>query len=177
MSALPAAAASTLEEIVNETSLQLGPIFEQMEWAEEEIDQAQGRHPAQASLLWTTFRLFVPTSDLMRTELVYRSHCRELLERVAAGEDARPGTNAELAIACCETSQLAPMTTAGAGLYMRVWARAFPDQPLVDNEEQLGHYEALESRAIDDHEAVLRRKLSQPWRRLDATPHQAQLPL
>lgn len=65
MSALPSRAATTLEEIVQETSLQLGPIFEQMEWAEAEIEQAQRRHPVQAALLWTTFRLMVPTQDLM----------------------------------------------------------------------------------------------------------------
>jgi ISXO2 transposase-like protein len=36
-----------------------------MEWAEAEIEQAQRRHPVQAALLWTTFRLMVPTQDLM----------------------------------------------------------------------------------------------------------------
>lgn len=53
-----------------------------------------------------------------------------------------------MAIACCETSLLAPLTTTGAGFYMRVWARAFPDQPLVDAGEQLGHHQALEGRAM-----------------------------
>lgn len=176
MSALPAAP-TTLDELVEQTCSELGSIFEQMEWAEDEIEHAQRRHPAKTALLWTTFRLLVPTHDIMRTEFVYRSHCRELLERAAAGEDTRPGTYAEMAIACCETSLLAPLSTAGAGFYMRVWARAFPDQPLIDADEQLGHYEALERRAMDDHEAVLRRKLGRPQRRLGTMPEQERLPL
>jgi hypothetical protein len=178
MSALPSAAATTLEEIVNETSLQLGPIFEQMEWAEDEIEQAQRRHPAQAALLWTTFRLMVPTQDLMGTEFVYRSHCRELLERVARRQDTRLGTAAELVIACSHTSQLAPLTTAGAGLYMRIWAKAFPTGPAVGGGR--GRHdpkEARESDLMDDHEGVMRQKLSRPWRTLVAAPQQTELPL
>jgi hypothetical protein len=173
----PPAAPPGLDELVQQTRSQLGSIFEQMEWAEDEIEQAQRRHPAQAALLWTTFRLLVPTRDIMRTEFVYRSHSRELLERVAAGKDTRPGTYAEMAIACCETSLLAPLSTAGAGFYMRVWAKAFPDQPLLDADEQLGHCEALEGNAMDDHENVLRQKLSRPRRRLDTAPEQKRLPL
>ncbi len=78
---------TTPQAIYNELQCQLGPIFEAMEWAEDEITQAQQRHPAKADLQWTTFKLLVPTHDLMRTEFVYRSHVRELLERVACGED------------------------------------------------------------------------------------------
>ena len=161
------AAHTTLEEIVNETSLQLGPIFAQMEWAEDEIEQAQYRHPDQAALLWTTFRLMVPTQDLMRTEFVYRSHCRELLERVARAQDTRPGTAAEVTIACCHTSQLAPLNSTGSGLYMRMWAKAFPDRPAFEDvAERLEHYEALKGDAMDDQEATMRQKLGQAWRTL-----------
>jgi len=171
----PAPAATTLEGIVQATSLQLGPIFQQMECAEDEIEQAQRRHPQLADLLWTTFRLMLPTQDLMRTEFVYRSHCRELLERVARGEDTRPGTSAELAIACCH---LAPLSTAGAGLYMRMWTKAFADQPPFPGaDERLDHYEAIEGSVMDEHEAAMRRKLGQSWRTLSATAEQTELPL
>ncbi len=172
------AGATTVQDIFQEACSQLAPIFQQMEWAEDEIQQAQRRHPAQADLLWTTFRLLQPTLDLMRTELAYRSHCRELLERVARGQDTRPGTSAELAMACSETSLLAPLTTSGSGLYLRVWAKAFPDRPVMDDGgERLAHHEALKGDVIDEHEAVMRRKLSQPWRRLDVAPEQTELPL
>lgn len=66
----------------------------------------------------------LPTQDLLRTEFVYRSHRRELRERVARGQDTRPGTAAKLVIARSHNGQLAPLTTAGAGLCMRMWARA-----------------------------------------------------
>jgi hypothetical protein len=169
---------TAVHEIVEQASRQLGPIFAQMEWAEDEIERAQRRHPARAALLWTTFRLLVPTQDLMRTEFVYRSHCRELLERAAAGEDTRPGTSAELAIACCNTSLIAPLTTSGSGLYLRVWVKAFPDHPVFDDgTERLDHYEALEGAAMDEHEAAMRRKFSQPWRTLPVGPEQKELPL
>jgi hypothetical protein len=167
MSARRAAATLSVDDIVNQTSLQLGPIFEQMGWAEDEIEQAQYRHPDQAALLWTTFRLMVPTQDLMRTEFVYRSHCRELLERAARGQDTRPGTAAELVIVCCHTSQLAPLNTTGAGLYMRMWGKAFPDQPAFEDvADRLDHYEALKGEVMDEQEATMRQKLVQPWRTL-----------
>jgi hypothetical protein len=160
-----------------ETFSQLGPIFQQMEWAEEEIELAQRLHPVQADLLWTTCRLLVPTHELMRTEFVYRSHCRELLERVADGQDTRPGTSAEVAIACSQTSLLAPLTTSGTGLYLRAWAKAFPDRPIADDSsDRLAHHEALKGDVVDEHEAMVRRKLSQPLRRLDGAK-QTELPL
>jgi hypothetical protein len=63
----------------------------------------------------------------MRTEFVYRSHCRELLDRAARGEDTRPGTAAECCIALSETSLRVPLRTSAAGLYARMWTRAqFP---------------------------------------------------
>jgi hypothetical protein len=179
MAALPSnpPEATTVQEIVQETLSQLGPVFQQMEWAEEEIELAQRLHPAQADLLWTTFRLLVPTHHLMQTEFVYRSHCRELLERVAGGQDTRPGTSAEVAIACSQTSLVAPLTTSGTGLYLRAWAKAFPDRPITDDAgERLAHHEALKGDVIDEHEARARRTLSQPWRRLDGA-EQAELPL
>jgi hypothetical protein len=74
--------------------------FERMEWAEQEIAAAQARHPQQAGRIWHSFSLFQPNPGLgrMTSEMVYRSHCREILDRVAAGEDTRPGTAAE---GCC----------------------------------------------------------------------------
>ncbi len=65
--------------------------------AEDEIEQAAVRHPQAADDLFHCFRLLVPAFEARAwgTEFVLRAHCRELLERVAAGQDTRPGTNAE----------------------------------------------------------------------------------
>jgi hypothetical protein len=62
----------------------LAGIFERMEWAEEEIEQARARHPQHADRIYHAFLLLRPNEALhrMQTEFVYRSHCRELLDRV-----------------------------------------------------------------------------------------------
>ena len=151
----------------------LDAAFTTMEWAEEEIDAAKLRHPAAADRIWSSSRLLKPTLDLMRTEIVYRAHCRELLDRVAAGQDTRPGTAAECCIALSEVSLQVPLNTTAAGLYARMWQQAgLPPGPLGDSSE---HYEALEGPQIDDFEALLRTKLTDPERVLpdSTTPRPA----
>lgn len=102
--------------------------FAQMEWAEDEIKQAQERHPDAAAKLWETFLLIQGTHELMHTEFVYRAHARELLERVYAGEDCRRPTDVELVCGLSEASLHAPLRTAAVTLYMRLCARLFSDK-------------------------------------------------
>ncbi len=104
----------------------LAGAFKKMDWAEDEITRAQKRHPGQADLMWHCFKLLNPTHELMGTEWLYRSHCRELLDRMAAGQDTRPGTAAEICCQCSDASQLAPLTESAAGLYGRMFSRATP---------------------------------------------------
>jgi hypothetical protein len=142
----------------------LDPLFDAMEWAEDEIDAATRRHPAAADRIQRSFLLLRPSSPQMRTEAVYRSHCKELLDRVAAGEDTRPGTAAECCLALSETSLKVPLRTSAVGLYARMWRLAgLPPAPITDLTE---HYEALDGALIDDNEAWLRNKLRQDWRTL-----------
>ncbi|MFI6031573.1 hypothetical protein [Amycolatopsis magusensis] len=141
--------------------------FERMEWAEEEIAAAQARHPRHVDRIWHSFSLLVPNSGLERMsyERVYRSHCREILDRVAAGEDTRPGTAAEICCAMLSTSLLAPPTSAATGLYMRMYQAA--GLPQFDElAESSRHHEALERSLIDDHERFARRQLTMDDRRL-----------
>ncbi|WP_344099944.1 hypothetical protein [Myceligenerans crystallogenes] len=139
-----------------------GPLS-QAKWAEQEIAAAIGRHPAQRDLLFHGFALLTPTHALMSTEFVARSHFRELLERLAIGADTRPGTAAEICCACCDASLTAPLTSAVTGLYLRMWAKAFPGVPVTD----LGdHYEAIEGSAIDVLETSSRRALTRTDRTL-----------
>jgi hypothetical protein len=135
--------------------------------AEDEIEQAIKRHPDAEDDLFHSFRLLVPTiiSPAWSVEFVYRGHARELLERVATGEDTRPGSAAECAMAMGEVSKAVPLHGVGAGFYQRMWSQAFPDHPVW--EEAGEHYEALYCQQIDEHEAYTRRKLSQPSRQLD----------
>lgn len=136
-----------------------------MEIAEGLIEELGREHPEHADLIWHSFSLLRPTHSLMhKTDMIYRAHCREILQRVIDGADTRPGTAAECCIVCCETSQIAPLTVAGVGTYMRMWqAAGLPDIGAGVSAE---HHEAIRGAAIDEHERVMRNKLSQPWRKL-----------
>lgn len=145
---------------------ELAGAFACMEWAEQEIDIARSRNPRHADALHHSFRLLVPThEERMRTDFVYRSHCRELLGRVVSGVDTRPGTAAEVCCAMLATSLTVPLRSSGVGLYARMWGAAgFPELPELD--ELRVHHEALESSMIDDHERQVRDKLAVPDRHL-----------
>src|SRR5437016_3464821 len=89
-----------LGSILAETTDFLAGLFDRMDWAEDEISKAQQRHPECADVLYHAFRLLTPSpipQQASPAEFVYRSHCRELLERVASGQDTRPATDAEIA--------------------------------------------------------------------------------
>jgi hypothetical protein len=156
---------SELEEIYEDVQATYGPPLQMVSVAEEEIAAGQQRHPELADHIWHMgLKMLAPRDDLLiKAEFVYRAHCRELVERVAAGQDTRPGTTPECVVACSRASALAPLTTAGTGAYMRLWAEAFPDHPVME-EDQREHYEALRGDTIDHHIAELRRKLTDPGR-------------
>lgn len=116
----------------------IGSVLQQIEWAENEVKVEAGicTDKTVGLGLWHTFSLLTPNprcGDGMRTEFVYRSHCRELLRRVQDGEDTRLATNAELALICSNTSLLAPLNNVAVSCYMHVWQRAFPNKPVFDN--------------------------------------------
>ncbi|MEV0246886.1 hypothetical protein AB0H76_09895 [Nocardia sp. NPDC050712] len=143
----------------------LGKIFESLEWAEDEIEKVRARHRKHSDRLFHSFSLLTPTQQRMETEFVYRSHCRELLDRVAAGEDTRPGTAAEICCALLHVSQMSPMRSAAVGLYLRMWQVAgFPQWPELA--EASANHEALEKSRIDDHERFARNQLKVTERRL-----------
>ena len=147
-----------LSAILQESTNLIGTTLEQIEWAESEIDAAITRHPDQGDLLYHAFGLLRPTHRLMATEFVSRSHYRELLDRLATGMDTRPGTAAEVCCALSEASLAAPLNSAAAGLYFRMWETAFPDMPPITDRTQ--HHEALDGSSIDALEAASRHTLT-----------------
>ena len=67
----------------------VGSALELIGFAEDEIRAAMRRHPRHADSLWHCFSLIQPTGegeDVGVHEQLLRSHARELLDRVAAGE-------------------------------------------------------------------------------------------
>lgn len=148
-----------MRQLVDEIVSVLTPGFRQIAWAEAEIERAGTEHPDHRDVLFHAFGLLRPTADAMTTEFVYRSHCRELLERVVAGDDTRVPTNAEIAVACSLASLEGPLTTAAVTVYMRAWARAFPDKLDVFG-DAVDPYEYVAGAYADDLERNLRRRLT-----------------
>lgn len=134
--------------------------------AETAITDAISRYPHAADRLFHSFPLLVSTHELMdRNDHLYAGHCHELVERVAAGRDTRPGTAAEICIAMTHISMVAPLTTSAAGLFMRAWRQArMPDDDGITAEAD--HHEAVRSSLINRHEQAARRRLTNRKRRL-----------
>ncbi|MEV1170826.1 hypothetical protein [Nonomuraea sp. NPDC049784] len=161
--------APELTPILGAAASELDNTLDQVDWAEEEIAAASRRHPTQADVLFHTFSLLKPqysrlTHRRMTTEFVFRAHCRELLGRVIAGEDTRPGTAVEALCALGPALRATTLTKSAIGLYIRMWKQAFPDRDIFG--DRLQHYEALEKTHIDDHETWLRDKLANKNRQL-----------
>lgn len=165
-----------LERLFAETEAAVSDLFGNMETVDKAIYAAQQDRPDLADVLYHAFSLMLPTHKLMKTPFVYASHVAELLARVvggkpwkrgAVGADTRPATDAEIACGISDVSLAAPMHGAGAGLYARVWARAFPDQPQPFGDE-LQHYERMHGYEMDELERVCRAKAAQPWRLIEA---------
>ncbi|WP_243795068.1 hypothetical protein [Saccharopolyspora gloriosae] len=154
----------SIAAVLGQLERDVAGLFEIMDWAEEEIAAARRRHAVDADTLWHSFTLLVPRHELMSTEFVYRSHAVELLERVAAGEDTRPATAAEVCCVLAASSEVASLTSVAAGLYCRMWQRAFPEQPSFWDSADA--YESLHGAQIDELETFTRRKAASTDRSL-----------
>jgi hypothetical protein len=136
---------------------------ELMTWAEEEIEEAQARHgEVRRGRLWNSFLMLKVTDQpCMWSEIIYRAHCRELLDRVAAGQDVRPATDAEMITALYESSLAVPLSSAAVTLYFRIAARSFPELWAASGDHtDLASYESVHGTAADEHEGWLRKKLT-----------------
>lgn len=101
-------------------------------------------------------------------EFIYRGYVAELCERLAAGADTRPGTAAEVAMACSMLGDAVKPPPVVLGLYHRMWMQAFPDHPASAEivGPVLSHYEWAEGGSIDALEREMRRRMRQPARKL-----------
>ncbi len=149
-----------LKELLDDTTNKIGLYLDCLDWEEDEIQAAMRRHPRAADTLWHSNMLLCPNDNgRLTTEWVFRSHCRELLERVAAGEDTRPATDAEI---CCMTLAIAtrtPIRSTASAMHMRLWHRAFPGKPILRDDEITG-YETVRGTKMDDLERETRAKLA-----------------
>jgi hypothetical protein len=146
-------------------------VLDQSVWAEDEIEAAQLRHgELDRGPLWDSFRLLRAEQQRPWPEMLYRAHCRELLDRVAAGIDTRPPTDAEKLAVLSAASQNAPLNSGAETLYFRIGTRMLPDVfAQLGDVIDVQAYEKVSGNRADDYEAQLVRKLSQPWRKIGAT--------
>lgn len=102
--------------------------FELMEVAEREIAGAMAAAPRRAhARLDASFGLLVPGVTARYGERVYLAHVREILRRVARGEDTRPGTDAEVLCALSAASLVAPLPAGPARLMASMFLRVYPE--------------------------------------------------
>lgn len=156
----------SLETLYRDTESVLAAMFAQFDVAEAEIAAAQAKYPDRRDLLHHAFPLLDPTHPRMTVDFIYRGHCRELVERVAAGADTRPATAAELSLAISQASLIAPFNHAAATLAFRMWRQAYGDDYQVIDAAQLAAYERTGGSAADDLERHARHRGRQPWRTL-----------
>ncbi|MBF6137244.1 hypothetical protein IU433_22265 [Nocardia puris] len=160
---------ATAELLLRQVSRICGNYAEQHQWTEEEIAAAQQRHPGQADVLFHAFYLMQLTNVNLYCEMLLRAHCRELLERVAAGADTRPGTAVEVLLLTHRASLTAPLTAAAVGLFLRMWkAASLPDPD--NHTAALDYYESSVGSEIDELETRARRSEQQVQRIPDPSP-------
>lgn len=148
-----------LETLVDTLHDEMSSVFARMDIAEQEIEKSQARHRETGrGKLWGSFHLLKAP---LENEIIYRVHCREILDRVAAGTDTRPATDAEMINALRAASRVSPLSSAAACLYFRITARSFPGlwAKAGDNTD-LRSYEAVHGSKADEHEDWLRAKLT-----------------
>jgi len=95
------------------TGQALAAALRHMEIAEEEIARAQQQHPDKAGLLRNSF-LACPTPmipSLPHLDPLFRTHVRQLLAMIAAGQDVDRPTLAEVSVMTLAVAEKAPPIT------------------------------------------------------------------
>lgn len=118
-----------LEEIIAGTRLgTVGRVLNLVEVAEEEIAAAVKDHPAKTKELRAAFSEHLFPGELGNFSAdVYRSHAREILGRIARGEDVSPGTDAECLVALSLASLKVPLASGHLAAMESVFAKVYPN--------------------------------------------------
>lgn len=105
---------------------QANNLFALMDDVEVMIAEYQRKHPAKKAELWDAFKTVMPTHNMtMYRKELFLAHCEELLDRIVAGEDLRPATNAEILAVFVRVSAAAPFHGNAAYAYYVTFAKVF----------------------------------------------------
>lgn len=141
----------------------LDSLFRCMELAEEAITAAKARTPEHATQLHAAFRALQPSEPILASgaEKLYPAHCHELLDRVAAGEDLRAATTAEVLGALSVASLEFPLDRPMTYLYWQLFSQLFPaDAVAVGSGLEPIAADSTDRERARSFEARLRRKLA-----------------
>lgn len=123
-----------------------------MDIAEVQIAAAQRHYPAAEHVLFHCFGLLQATTSTMTyADWVYAAHCRELLDRVAAGAATEPATAVEVLCMLSTISKATPVQATATGLSLRMWRLAFPhrhrhlSRGTGTDYDELAHKSAIEA--------------------------------
>lgn len=106
------------------------------------------------------FGLMCPPPILRgKCDVVQKAHFQELMDRVVAGADTRPGTRAECLCAMMGSALLAPLNTAGMVLTDWLFSQVMPGKDLG-----LSHVREQWNGQRDDDYAVVQHKCAMPDR-------------
>lgn len=142
---------------------------------DDEARAAIARHPDAADVFCHTGQLLARPYWLTAAqpfaggdnETAYRGYVRELAERLATGQDTRPGTAVEILLALARFTAEVKAPAVIKGLYHRMWMQAFPDHPeTAAAAEVLAWDDRDDGSGIRELEAEMRRRLRQPRRKL-----------
>lgn len=156
--------------------------FQQMRWADDENTKAMERHgeaapegDAEGGPILRSYSLAsVVEQPYMAPERLFRAHAAEIYDRVARGEDTRPGTDAEVLGLLVDASLVTPFCPGMTCLYFRLVAKVLPDMFAEFKAGTLGAngpdfdqeaYEKLHSEDADEHYADLVKVLTRDRRR------------
>lgn len=145
-----------------QTANRIFALFRLVEVAEEEIEAANDRHPPiDFSRAFNIVRPAFPGGP--PSERLYRIHCRELLDRIAAGasrKEINAGTDAEVLDALQHMSLTRPPGEDEHCFYWRLFERWFPEDA-ARLEAETGHTprESYPGR-LDELSHIFRTKLS-----------------
>jgi hypothetical protein len=137
--------------------------YRQMNWALEEVDAAKARHgETDPETFDTAFPLLRPADDhpFLAPEPIFRAHCVELLDRVAAGEDLSAATEAEIFGLLVDASKYQPFCGGLTSLYLTL-AKKITPEPYAEflQKEAPGSPEELEEyHAVHAEDAAHHRK-------------------
>lgn len=143
------ALAQAMEDIRSRTN----DIFASVDSAEAEIKAAMQRHPDQSDWLYGTFLSLRPFFPFC-SDMLYRVHCQEILERVASGQDVTPPTRAEMIELLQRVTAFVPFHSHAGALYQRLFDELFPgkleDEVHVLNERFPGETDPLRQEVADE---------------------------